>query len=128
MKQVYPIVLTPADKGYVVYIPDFDTNTEGNDLSDAIAMARDAIEMLGCYFQDEKKTVPEPSDINNIQLENGELKTLVDVDFEKYRRRTNNKSVRKNCTIPAWLNDEAERAGVNFSSVLQEALKTQLGL
>ena len=43
MKEAYPIVISPADGGYIVYIPDFDINTEGNSLTDAIEMARDAI-------------------------------------------------------------------------------------
>ena len=48
--------------------------------------------------------------------------TLVDVDFSEYRRKIDQKSVRKNVTLPSWLNWEAEQAGLNVSRVLQEAL------
>ena len=41
MKAVYPIILTPAERGYVVFVPDLDINTEGEDLANAIEMARD---------------------------------------------------------------------------------------
>ena len=129
MKKVYPIVLTPAEEGgFVVYIPDFDINTQGEDEADAMDMARDAIAITGCYWEDEKKTIPSPSPINSIVIQEDQFKTLVDVDFESYRKRNENRSVRKNCTIPSWLNDEAEKAGINFSAVLQEALKVQLGV
>ena len=60
--------------------------------------------------------------------EKGTLVTLVDVDFAEYRRQNDLRSVKKNCTIPSWLNAEAERAGVNFSAVLQAALKEELHL
>ena len=78
--------------------------------------------------EDEKKAVPEPSSISSVLTEGNQFKTLVDVDFDNYRKRNENRSVRKNCTIPSWLNDEAEKAGINFSATLQEALKAQLGL
>ena len=56
----------------------------------------------------------------------GAIVSLVDVDFAEYRRKNDLRAVKKNCTIPSWLNFEAERAGVNFSAVLQAALKSEL--
>ena len=47
---------------------------------------------------------------------------------EEYRRKTDNKMVKKNCTIPNYLNVEAEKRGINFSRVLQEALQEKLGM
>lgn len=129
MKKAYPIVLTPAEEGgFVVYIPDFNINTQGEDEAEAMDMARDAIAMTGCYWEDEKRAIPSPSSISSIVTEGNQFKTLVDVDFDNYRKRNENRSVRKNCTIPSWLNDEAEKAGINFSATLQEALKAQLGI
>ena len=52
MKAVYPIILTPAERGYVVFVPDLDINTEGEDLADAIEMARDAIGLWGITEED----------------------------------------------------------------------------
>jgi predicted RNase H-like HicB family nuclease len=129
MKKAYPVVLTPAEEGgYIVYVPDFDIHTQGDDMADAMFMARDAISMMGCYREDEHQELPEPSLIDSIKVESGEIKTLVDVDFDSYRKKNDNRAVRKNVTIPSWLNAEAEKAGINFSAALQNALKEQLGL
>ena len=53
---------------------------------------------------------------------------MVDIDFSEYRKRHNNRMVKKNCTIPYYLNVEAEKEGINFSKLLQEALQKKLGL
>lgn len=128
MKNSYPIILTPDEVGYVVYIPDFSINTEGDTLTEAIEMARDAIGLMGIDMQDDGTTLPEPSDFTTIQKNSadGDIVTLVDVDFAEYRRKNDLRTVKKNCTIPSWLNFEAEKAGVNFSAVLQAALKKEL--
>lgn len=125
MRKVYPIILTPIETGYVVYVPDLDINTEGQDLADAIAMARDAIGLWGITQQDLSNQLPEPSPSYS-KLSEGDIVTLVDVDFQAYRRAHDYRAVRKNLTIPSWLNTEAEKAGVNFSQILQEALKEYL--
>ena len=54
--------------------------------------------------------------------------TLVDVDFVEYRRKVDNKAVKKNCTIPYWMNVEAEKAGINYSKLLQDAIMSVLGI
>lgn len=128
MKRVYPIVLTPAKEGYAVKVPDLDIYTQGDDIAESIYMARDAICMWICYEQDEGRTIPNPSDIANIQTEIGEIKTLVDIDTDEYRRAHDNRTIRKNLTLPSWLNARAEKAGVNFSQILQEGLKNHLGI
>lgn len=126
MKRAYPIVMTPDDSGYTVYIPDFDANTQGEDLADAIEMARDAISMMGIDMEDDKKPLPTPSEAKSVEVDTHDIVTLVDVDFDEYRRRHEMRYIRKNVTIPSWLNEVAERAGINFSFTLQEALKTTL--
>jgi len=88
MKKVYPIVLIKTADDIVVYIPDFNINTEGKDYSEAIFMARDAIGLLGIELEDQGKTLPEPSEISNVKKENeGDIVTLVDIDFAEYRRK-----------------------------------------
>lgn len=127
MKQAYPIILSQGKKYIVVYIPDFDINTQGKDLADAIEMARDAIGIVGIDMEDEKIELPKPTPITAIKAENeDDIVTLVDVDFTEYRRKNDIRTVRKNCTIPSWLNVEAEKAGINFSAILQDALKSEL--
>ncbi len=126
MKNAYPIIITKDTNFYVVYIPDFNTNTQGETVAEAMEMARDAIGICGCTLQDEKKSIPAPTNLDTVTHSADSIVTLVDVDFDEYRRRNQLRAVRKNVTIPSWLNEEAERAGLNFSAVLQSALKAEL--
>ncbi len=127
MKQVYPAVFTKCGTEYLIDIPDFDITTQGVDLADAIDMARDAINLMGITLQDQEKPIPTPSDVETVSLEKGQFCTLIDCDFDEYRKAMDNRAVKKNCTLPSWLNKKAEKAHVNFSAVLQEALIQQLG-
>lgn len=128
MKNSYPILLTPEEKGFTVYIPDFDINTEGENLTDAIEMARDAIGLMGIDMEDDGKAIPSPCKPNEVKTTAGEIVSLVDVDFTEYRRKNEMKAVKKNCTLPSWLCYAAEKANINFSQALQEALKRELGI
>ncbi len=127
MKNAYPIVMTGGQKYIVVWIPDFNINTQGVDLADAIEMARDAIGLVGIDMEDDGEELPKPTKIKDVIIDKPEsIVTLVDVDFDEYRRKNDQRTVKKNCTIPSWLNYEAEKAGVNFSALLQTALKNEL--
>lgn len=125
MKEVYPVIITEEEDGFYVSIPDFDIATQGIDLADSIAMARDAIGLMGIDMEDDGKSLPKPYSVN-LNTNDKDIITLVDVDFTEYRKKVDNRSVKKNCTIPYWLNVEAEKAGINFSKVLQEALQETL--
>ena len=129
MKNSYPIVMTPddAEGGYVVYIPDFDINTEGDTLTEAIEMARDAIGLMGIDMEDNHKVLPSPTPLYEVKKETeGDIVTLVDVDFTEYRRQNEQRAVRRNVTLPSWLDYEAEKSGINVSAILQRALKQEL--
>lgn len=129
MKNAYPVIMTQGKEFIVVYVPDFNINTQGTDFADAIEMARDAIGLMGIDMEDENETLPKPSEISKVKAANAnDVVSLVDVDFSEYRRKNDMRTVKKNCTIPSWLNFEAEKAGVNFSAVLQAALKRELHL
>lgn len=129
MKNAYPIIMTPDEEGFIVYVPDFNINTEGKSLADAIEMARDAIGIVGIDMEDENEKLPTPTPIAKVKTSSpADTVTLVDIDFTEYRRKHDVHSVKKNCTIPSWLSFEAEKAGVNFSSVLTTALKKELNL
>ena len=114
MKQVYPVIFTQLnDKKDTVLInvPDMDILTEGFGLSDAIEMARDAIGANGITLQDLGREIPVPSDISDIDIKNGTFDkdgishvSFVDIDFDEYRRKTDNKTVRRNITIPNRFN------------------------
>jgi predicted RNase H-like HicB family nuclease len=100
MKQAYPIILTPSDGEYVVYSPDFDINTSGRDLAEAISMAEDAISLCAITLQDMKKPVPAPS-ATVPPCGDDDLTAFALVDFDAYRRANDMRSVRKNVTIPS---------------------------
>jgi hypothetical protein len=90
-------------------------------------MARDAISIWCVAEQDAGRELPTPSELSAVRHNPSDTLTLVDVDLDSYRRKLDNRTVRKNLTIPSWMNEQAERAGINFSGVLQEALKQKLG-
>ena len=92
-------------------------------------MARDAIGLMGIDMQDDGEALPKPTEMADVKPENvGDLVTLVDVDFDEYRRANDLRAVKKNCTIPSWLNVAAEKAGLNFSNLLAEAIREKLKL
>ncbi len=124
MKIVYPIRITEKDDtGYrMVYIPDFDGYTQGRDLYDCIEMASDYI----TNFIISGNELPSPSQIGTLKKDNGYVcDTLVPIDTVSILD-SHSKTVRKNVTVPEWLNIKAERRGINFSQVLREALIEKL--
>ncbi len=127
MIKVYPVVLTPAKTGYVVTIPDLDINTQGNDLAEAIYMARDAIGLWGNCEQDDGRAIPEPSATEPVHDSN-ELVSWIDIDFEKYRRANDMTTMRINVSVPKYLKVLGDEAGINFSQELQERLKERLNV
>lgn len=88
-------------------------------------MARDAIGIAGVVLEDEGAKLPEASGYEEAlkKAPNGAIVSFVDIDFAEYRRKNEMRVVKKNCTIPSWLCYEAEKAGVNFSAILQAGLK-----
>ncbi len=125
MRKAYKIVLFPADQGFMVTVPDFGCNTEGKDIADALFMARDVIGLMGITLQDMGKDIPEPDSVE-FTAEANDIVTYVDVDFAEYRKKAENKKVKKTLTIPSWLNEKAEAEHINFSRVLEEALINRL--
>lgn len=126
MNQVYPAILIECGDSIAVSIPDLSIDTQGKDIAEAIYMARDAIGMIACYEQDEGRDVMQPSSVKSIVLPEGATMALIDIDIDAYRRAHENRTIRKNVTIPSWLNDMGENAGLNFSQVLTDGLKQRL--
>ena len=128
MKQVYPIILTPEQEGgYSVLVPDLEIGTQGETVAECIDMARDAIGLWGICEQDAGREIPTVSALSPKHAPN-EIVTLVDVDFAAYRRANDMRTVRRNVTLPNYLNELGEKAGLNFSQVLQDGLLQRLGI
>ena len=81
MKTAYPIILTPNEGGYLVYAPDFNINTEGRDLADAMEMAADAISLCGITLQDMGQELP-PASSALPKCGEGEIAVFALVDFD----------------------------------------------
>lgn len=138
MKQVYPVIFTQLNdekNTVLIEVPDLEILTEGFGMADAVEMARDAIGLKGICYEDEGKEIPQPRAMADVEASKGTFGeegerciSLVDIDFQEYRRRTDHKTVRRNVTLPNWLNQEAEKAHINVSRVLQDALMMKLGV
>ena len=138
MRYAYPVIFTQTEDKkdtVLIEVPDLDILTEGYGMADAIEMARDAIGLTGISLEDKGIVIPTPRRMQDIDLSGSQFgdegKTIVsyvDIDFKIYRDRVDNKTVRRNVTLPNWLNREAEKAQINVSRVLQEALMAKLGV
>lgn len=122
---IYPVILHAEDKGYNVEIPDIDngTWTQGESLGDALFKAQDVVGMM----LEDKKNCPKPTKLEDIEVHNYDVKTLIYIDMEEYRRN-NPKTVRKNVTVPEYLVTLGKQQNINFSAVLTEALKNKLDI
>ena len=65
MRKAYPTIMTPTDGIYIIRVPDLDIDTQGNDITEAIEMARDAIGLKGITLEDMGENLPEPSDLSD---------------------------------------------------------------
>ena len=128
MKMVYPVIFTKTPDGYVANVPDMNIGTQGKDLGDAIEMVRDAIGLAGISLEDDHEQLPTPSKIVDVPHSSDEIVSMVDIDFAAYRRANDRRTVRRNVSLPSWLNDAADKAGINVSAVLQAAIKKELRL
>ena len=128
MKIVYPVIITRIPEGYAVHCPDIVFDTFGKDLPTAISMARDALGLMGIDMEDEGKQFPVPTLVEQVEHEDDEFVTLIDSDLVEYRKANERRTVRRNVSLPSWLDYEANKAGLNVSAILQEALKLKLGL
>ena len=119
----YPAIFHPEEIGYSVIIPDIEgCFTQGETMDEAVTMAQDAI---GLMLEDQK-VCPKPSLPSALTVDPGDFVAMVPFDMTEYKKKF--KPVKKTLSIPGWLNDAAEAAHINFSGVLQEGLKSELGL
>lgn len=125
MKLVYPAIFTPCEKlsGYTVEVPDLPgCVTEGRNLAEAIEMGADAASGWILDEMEDGNNYPAPSNYQEVSCPSGSFVTLLVLDMDAYAEKYGSKTVRKNITIPAWLNTYGEKNNINFSKVLQDAL------
>lgn len=126
---VYPAVFTEEDCGYSINFPDIENCfTSAETLGEGIKMANDVLCLMLYEMEQAGEVIPVPSSIRDISVGEREFVNFITCDTVEYRKFFDNKAVKKTLSIPSWLNDMAERAGINFSSTLQTALKQQLNI
>ena len=128
-RYIYPAVFSyePGEEISVVF-PDLDVATSGVDDDDALLSARELLGITLFGLEEDGEDIPAPSRLNAVQLSENERAVLVDVYMPSIRQARVNRSVNRTVTLPAWLNAAALEHNMNFSQVLQDALKQQLGL
>ena len=130
MKYIYPACFYPEDNGqFSVIFPDLGgIATYGNDLEDAISMATDLLCIWVLECKKDREQLPDPTNMREVEPGgDGAFVSLIVADIEAYTAK-NNRAVKKTLTIPAWLNAMAEKENINFSQLLQNALKEKLHL
>ena len=126
-KYIYPAVFGKDGAFYTVFFPDLDgCHTQGDSLCDAYEMAEDVLCLMLYDMEEGGREIPPASDISEVKTGENEFVSLVACDTLEYRKYYDNRAVKKTLTIPAWLNTISEKEGINFSSVLQAALKKEL--
>jgi predicted RNase H-like HicB family nuclease len=130
MKYIYPAIFRPEeDGGFCVIFPDIRRGaTQGDNMVDAMEMAGDFLSSAMYDIEEENAEIPTPSDTQAVQAQSmsGDIISLIVADTNEYRRYNENKVIKKTLTLPSWLNAKAEAASVNFSQILQRALKQEL--
>lgn len=128
-KYFYPAIFHKTDSdGFWISFPDIpECLTEGENMSHAYEMAIDA---LGLCLEGRiaNNDVPIPSKADEIKVDSDAYLVIVEFDMLEYKKRTSAQAVKKTLSIPSWLNEAATASGINFSNVLQEALKERLGI
>lgn len=131
-KYLFPAIFNPGDDGsdgYTVTFPDLPgCITEGSDLQEAMIMARDALSGFLYGMEEDGEPIPTPSPPASVRVSDDAFIVLVEAWTDIVREEAENKAVKKTLTIPKWLNDAAEKEGVNFSQLLSHAIKERLGI
>lgn len=129
-KYLFFAVFTPCEEGgHTIIFPDLPgCITEGDDIEEEMRNAKEALGLHLFGMEEDQEEIPNPSKGENIELEKGQFLVPIVVYMKNIRKDLDNKAVSKTITIPRWLKREAESQKINFSGVLQRALKKELGI
>lgn len=126
---MFPAIFECRKGKYVITFPDLPgCITEGSDLDNALKMAKEALELHLYNLEEDKDVIPVPSNPENFNLPKHSFTSLIEVWMPPIRDEMNNAYIKKTLTIPKWLNDKAVEKKLNFSQLLQTAVKYKLGL
>lgn len=128
-RYIYPAIFDYADDGISIEFPDLPGCLPcAQSTEEAFTNAKEAMALHLYGIEQDGEEVPHPTDLKDIQAKQGQVVVLIEAWMPLIRDAMENKAVKKTLTIPKWLNDAAEKESINFSHVLQNALKKQLGI
>jgi predicted RNase H-like HicB family nuclease len=131
-RYLFPAVFEIGEDGSIgVYFPDLPgCISAGDNEEEAVLNAKEALALHLYGMEEDGDDIPAPSSVRDVQadLDPNEYIVMIEVWMPPFRDKMNQRAIKKTLTIPKWLNDEAEKAGINFSQVLQYALKEKLGI
>lgn len=127
---IYPVVFEKdEDNNIGMYFPDFEGAVViPENISDGIKRAKELIAFRIVELIEDIKEIPVPSSPDSVILKKNEQLIYVDIYIPPYLHESANRAVTKNCTLPRWLRDAGEEAGLNFSHLLQKAIKDALDI
>lgn len=125
----YPAFFYFDDDGISIEFPDLPGCLScAQSSEEAFRRAREALGLHLYGMEVDHDDIPAPSPVDSLHPDEGGVVTMVEVFMPAVREQINNRSVNRMVTLPAWLNAAALERNINFSQVLQDALKSQIGL
>ena len=129
MKYVYPALFVVEDDSIIVTFPDLDdTFTDGATMQEAFENAEDVLNLMLWNREGEKKEIPPPSLPEQITVPQGAALAMIKADTLAYRKMHDTKTIRRSITIPSWLDTLARERNINFSQLMQNAIRRECGI
>ena len=129
MKYVYPALFVVEEDGIIVTFPDLDdTFTDGATMQEAFENAEDVLNLMLWNREEEKKEIPLPSPLEQITVPQGATLAMIKADTLAYRKMHDTKTIRRSITIPSWLDTLARERNINFSQLMQNAIRRECGI
>ena len=129
MKYVYPAILTQEDDGIIVSFPDVEgARTDGATMEEALENADDVLNLMLLTMEEKHMDIKPPTPIASLDVPKGSTVALVRADTLAYSKKVDTRAIRKSVSIPAWMDTLAREHNLNFSNVLQNAIRKELNI
>ena len=129
MQYIYPALFKAEDDGIIVTFPDLeDTFTDGETMQEAFENAEDVLNLMLWNREEENAAIPPPSTPEKIPVPRGAVPAMIKADTLVYRKRHDQKIIRRSVTLPRWLDSIARERNINFSQRMQNAIRRECGI
>ena len=122
-------VLEYASDGISISFPDLPgcfSCAEKDDTESALKNAREALGLHLLGMEQDGETIPEPTQISRLTLQENQAAALISVFMPSVRAAVRTSFVKKTVSLPAWLAAAADERHVNCSKIFQDALMAYL--